>query len=279
MRKAITPMLPFGETRRTYTSCEVFMVSTNEPGGPLQLTKNILLCFVDLPQQSAASLLGMHKSSLMHVREKFGFDSWPYKPVMCGLWKQMTKQQVVDHREKVILDLEVMAAQPFLPGSNEALDIKHAAIFLRILRSAALKASVFWRYSGKPGSQAGDKQRGRPKKVNQVVGVPGKKQGKASAKVSPKPVGSSQPDSKPFEMHVKVNRPALKLVDSAVVLSPVIAESPAVEAVTSLSTLPLDGIEEPAVFWPLITDQFNFDCLFGCGDVEDVLLLGPIGPQ
>jgi hypothetical protein len=150
MRRTVTPLLPKGETRQTYTSCDAFYVSTDDPECPhMHLTKELLLCFVDLPQRSASDILGIHKCSLVNVRKKFGLPYWPYVKIMGGYW-EMTKFQVVNHREAVIKRLLELVEKEGLPMDRDTyFECKQAKFFLGLLGAAVSKAFVYWRMHGR----------------------------------------------------------------------------------------------------------------------------------
>jgi hypothetical protein len=150
MRRTVTPLLPKGETRQTYTFCDAFYVSTDDPECPhMHLTKELLLCFVDLPQRSASDILGIHKCSLVNVRKKFGLPYWPYVKIMGGYW-EMTKFQVVNHREAVIKRLLTLVEKDGLPMDRDTyFECKQAKFFLGLLGAAVSKAFVYWRMHGR----------------------------------------------------------------------------------------------------------------------------------
>jgi len=277
----IVPMLPFGETRRTYTACDSFYVSSTEAGCPLHLNKRLLLCFVDLPQQCAATLLGMHKSSLVHVRQKFGMEFWPYVPVMHGQWNEMSKEQIVLHRESVIADFQVLSERE---DETQAFECRHAALFLRILRAAVVKADMFWKVSGRVKLVGGqslvealedDASKGRRGTYRKNASKAGKAVKAKAAKI--KHAHSSE--DRNAESATSSSVAQIPVMQKTVMWTPVTQMQvvPQMPVVSASVDLPEQSEETMSVFWPLITEQFNFDPLFEVDGVEDVLRLGPIG--
>ena len=260
-RLQITPSLPHGETRATYTACDVFNVTRNAREEPLRITKRILLAFTDLPMSKAAKLLGFQRATVCNMRCKFGMHSWPYQSVMRGLTSAMTKAEIVELRQKLIAELEAEA------------QTQQVSFLLQTLRAVADEAEFFWKVYGQGWLESKvqapvkrDKKAKKGKKSKAVRAGDVKKT--ATKEELAKQAESDEPAPEPMHaIVVTVND--LGSVDTAAVNAVLKKLRPGPREVLA------EEVEVMPTFWPVITEQINFDPLF-CSEMEDVLQLGPV---
>ncbi len=207
-----------------------FNLYTTDNGESFIMNKHMLACFFDMPLRCAAKLLGMHRNSLTRLKSRLGVDKWPYVEVLRGNHFGFNKDEIVRSRESLIADME---------NEVELSEDPSVMYSLKVLRSAAEKAKLFWEMAG-----LGEKEETADQvKQGNVKTCQVKKAGTQSATADkPKSVGP--------------------------VASAANAAKEEIEDIGAVETIP--------VFWPLITEQFNFDPLFEVDGVEDELQLGPL---
>ena len=137
-RLVVIPTPAAGETRETSTSCEVFFVSEPGMGEPFIFNKHMLMCISDLPLVCAATLIGIHESTLSRLRKRMGLSKWPYMEVMRGDFMGTSREDIVAARQSLISDLKEVTLL-----ANDC-RVEHT---LRILVSAEEKAKLFWNMS------------------------------------------------------------------------------------------------------------------------------------
>ena len=216
---------------------------------PFDINKRLLLALCDLPMQCAATMLGLHKSCLVRIREKFDMPEWPYQAIMRGTWSVMSKEQVVQHRDDLIAELEVQA------------DI---AIFnqFRMLQSAKVSARMFWQTSsGVRGAAAVAVLKAKVLKAKPV----NQKKRRPKFSKRPKQHKSKESDSSKEETAEEVL--ATKAVQQEVKEKLTMDFNPT----RVVQALPVP----PAPFWPL-AEQCTHYCDPCDPSFEDVLNLGPI---
>jgi len=269
-----------------------FALYKSDSGRGFVLNTHLLRCLFDLPLVSAAGVLGVHKNTLGKIRESMGVLEWPYQRVMQGTHFGLSKDEIVRSRDSLIADME-----------SDVQRSMHDCFLrsLEALRMAREKAPLFWNMAGQGLQQDGTgrlvgaegcdakaarKRRRLPKfsacKGKKSVGNDGAGKEEAVAgkckkprKLSDMPSGNlgsvAAPDEEPGlgglpEEECGRQEPAG--------MSEMIAELLSGPGRT-LQSEPVPVSAVP-VFWPLITEQFNFDPLFVDG-VEDELQLGPVG--
>ena len=243
-RKTIAAELAPGETRGSIKSCEVFNVScTHDPLQHVQINKRLMMALCDLPLQCAATVLGLHKSCLGRIREKFDLQQWQYKAVMRGEWPVMSKDEVVLLRDTIISEL--------ISQLSEAHDAVSER-FLLALQSARLSAQMFWQTSGAREEASPVKRPKHYKKPKFTKRPKPSRNFRAADEMSGTQDETSDQERLALQQEVKE-----KLTMDYSTESPILMHPP----------IP------PAPFWPLSTELSHLEPLF---EVEDVLHLGPI---
>ena len=269
-RRTIAAELSAGETRGSVVSCEVFHVSggvrdssnsgnssnSSNSGNlstgmrdPFSISKRLLLALCDLPMHCAATMLGLHKSCLIRVREKFDLSEWPYQDIMRGTWPVMSKEQVVEHRATLIAELKAHSAMDVVVCNQ-----------LRMLQSVEVSARMFWQTSGGRG-----KAEPVPKAVPKVVASK-----KRKAKFCRRPK-----QSKRCKEESDLSKEGAVAEAEQSVLQEV-KEKLTIDFNAARIILPALPVP-PAPFWPLAEQCSHSDYCDPCDpSFEDVLHLGPI---
>ena len=249
-RRTIAADLALGETRGSNKSCEVFHVScVHDPVHQVQINKRLMMALCDLPLQCAANVLGLHKSCLVRIRDKFDLKQWPYKAVMRGEWPVMSKEEVVLLRDTIIGEF-VTALDKSYDAVNER--------FLLALQSARVSAQMFWQTSG-----LHEEPVKRPKHLKKPKFTKGPK---PSRKFRVDETSETLDESETQEEACEQERLAVQQEVKEKLTMDYSTNSTKSE---DLMHLPIP----PAPFWPLATELSHLEPLF---EVEDVLHLGPI---
>lgn len=262
--------------------CGAFALYKSDSGRCFVLNKHMLCCLFDLPLVSAAGLLGVHKNTLGKIKASMGVPEWPFREVMNGSHYGLSKEEIVKSRDSLIADMESDTEQRGNESFRRSLDV---------LRTAREKARFFWNMAGvtlqrddkgklvgkNSGEQKAKKRKGPRLSADRPSGSAVKKARGTMADMVDMPsenLGSvAAPDEEPGSGGLPEEECGGGEPSEPNGITELIAELIS-GPVRTLQSEPVPVSTVP-VFWPLLTDQFNFDPLFVDG-VEDELQLGPV---
>jgi hypothetical protein len=290
--------------------CGAFALYKCDSGRGFVLNKHLLRCLFDVPLVSAAGLLGVHKNTLGKIKASMGVPEWPFREVMCGTHYGLSKDEIVRSRDSLIADMESDSERGGTDSFRRSLEALRAARekarFFWNMAGMGLQRDDKGRLVGAEGASSARKKRRLPRlsacKGKKSVG----KEGAAKEEGAGKEEGVRKEEDGGREVEgVRKRKKPRRMADMP---SEHLGSVAAPDEEPGLGGLPEEegqcGKQEPSgihemiaellsgpgrtlqsepvpvstvpVFWPLITEQFNFDPLFVDG-VEDELQLGPVG--
>jgi hypothetical protein len=266
-RVSLVPIRGPGETvgmfRESSDLKKAFNVRVNN-GESYPLRREMVYCFFDIPATEAARIMRVSLSLLKKIRTWVNVDRWPCSQLHSGEFVGLTRAQVIQGRDEVILGLEQELKETQSSAIELALKILKEVKGYAITYSRLVVPSIpdTWK---KPTVKCDPMKKIIDPVVDRGSGV------NLNASVTRI---SKESGAKKLKVQATDSEKRLRDIMDSMQPRQVAERKAKVSVVTTVEP------EDEGCFWPIcITQEFNFNLLFerdGLDNVEDELKLGPL---